>query len=123
MIFRRSEHRDLGEEGERLAAQFLRRRGYRVLERNYRTRNGEIDIICEYRGSIVFVEVKTRTNLAFGQPEEAVDARKQKKMVEMARSYLSQKSLSGKIDCRFDVVAILDGTRRSVKHIEDAFRV
>lgn len=106
-----------------MAIEFLKRRGYRIVERNYRTRRGEIDVVCEHRGCIVFVEVKTRKGLGFGRPEEAVDLRKQKKMAEIAVFYLTEKSLYGKVDCRFDVVAILEDNPRSVRHIVDAFRL
>ncbi len=122
MRLRRSENKNLGRKGERLAEEFLVRHGYRVIDRNYRTRRGEIDIVCERGGCVVFVEVKTRRNLAFGQPQEAVDARKRRKMLQIATSYLAQKSLGGKRDCRFDVITILEENPRVITHFEDAFR-
>jgi len=122
MIFRPAQNKNLGKEGERAAAEYLRRKGYRVIEENYRTRRGEIDIICEQTGSIIFVEVKTRKSLSFGHPEEAVDSRKRKKMAEIALDYLTEKNLNGKVDCRFDVVAITLKDSKIVSHIMDAFR-
>lgn len=122
MIFRPSQNKNLGRDGERLAVDYLKRKGYRIIEENYRTRRGEIDIICEQRGSIVFVEVKTRKSLSFGRPEEAVDSRKRKKMAEIAVNFLNERNLNGKVDCRFDVVAITLKDSRIVSHIKDAFR-
>jgi putative endonuclease len=71
----------LGQEGEERAAQFLVQKGYRILERNYRTRSGEIDLIALHKDEVVFVEVKTRTSDAFGAPELAVNPRKQGRMI------------------------------------------
>jgi putative endonuclease len=121
VIFRHARNKTLGKEGENLAAEFLKKNGYRILERNYRTRRGEIDIVCEHKGFIVFVEVKTRKSLAFGGPEEAVDRRKRNKIFEVATHYLMEKSLLGKADCRFDVVTILKNGSRSMNHTVDAF--
>lgn len=122
MIFRHAQNKNLGKEGERIAVEYLRKKGYRVIEENYRTRRGEIDIICEQRGSVIFVEVKTRKSMSFGRPEEAVDSRKRKKMAEIALDYLTEKHLNGRVDCRFDVVAITEKSPRIVNHIVDAFR-
>ena len=122
MIFRHAQNKNLGKEGERIAVEYLRKKGYRVIEENYRTRRGEIDIICEQRGSVIFVEVKTRKSMSFGRPEEAVDSRKRKKMAEIALDYLTKKHLNGRVDCRFDVVAITEKSPRIVNHIVDAFR-
>ena len=122
MIFRHAQNKNLGKEGERIAVEYLRKKGYRVIEKNYRTRRGEIDIICEQRGSVIFVEVKTRKSMSFGRPEEAVDSRKRKKMAEIALDYLTEKHLNGRVDCRFDVVAITEKSPRIVNHIVDAFR-
>jgi putative endonuclease len=113
---------DLGRKGERLATDFLRKKGYRVVEKNYRTRRGEIDIVCEHKGCVVFVEVKTRRSLSFGSPEEAVDKRKRSKMLDTAARYLIERFKTDKVDCRFDVVTILEGRATRIAHIEDAFR-
>jgi len=95
-----------GVEGEALAAAFLIKQGYRILEQNYRSASGEIDIIAREGETLVFVEVKTRSSLRFGPPQGAVDVRKQAKITQVALSYLSEKN-SALSDCRFDVVAIL----------------
>jgi putative endonuclease len=112
----------LGREGEDLAAQFLTRRGYRILERNYSTRSGEIDLIALHEGAVVFVEVKTRTSSAFGAPELAVDSRKQTRMVKAALGYIKYRKLH-QVPCRFDVVAISTAAETTVEHIQNAFEM
>jgi putative endonuclease len=96
----------LGISGENLAREELERRGYAVLATRYRTRVGEIDIVARDGDTLVFVEVKTRTSEDFGIPAEAVTWRKQRRIVTMARWYLSEKGLHGTL-CRFDVVTVL----------------
>lgn len=108
--------------GEDVACRALRRAGYAVLARRFRTRNGEIDIVARDRGTVVFVEVKTRRSRAFGLPVEAVTARKQAKIVLMASEYLARR---GWVDlpCRFDIVSVTvarDG-RPTVEIIRGAF--
>lgn len=95
----------LGQLGERLAAGRLEQRGYRILERNFRCRAGEIDLVAEEGEELVFVEVKTRRGTARGLPEEAVGQRKARKLQEVAFFYLDQHNLP---DCswRIDVVAV-----------------
>jgi putative endonuclease len=111
--------RELGAAGERAAERALVKKGGRVLARNYRTRFGEIDLIVGFRDLIAFVEVKTRTNAAFGAPSEAVDSRKQARIAKTAMQYLHQ-TAGGGARVRFDVVEVLDGR---VRHIEGAFDV
>ena len=110
----------VGKEGEEKAAHYLVKKGYQILEKNYRWGRGEIDIICKERNRIIFVEVKTRKNLNFGDPVEAVDRRKQRQIVKIAERYLVEKRLYDKIDCRFDVITLIEN---KIEHIEDAFRV
>ena len=95
----------LGKRGEDLACAELQRRGYAILERRYRTRAGEIDIVARHRGCVVFVEVKARASDNFGAPAEAVDARKQRRIAQMAVDFLSRRRLHDQ-PCRFDVVAV-----------------
>jgi putative endonuclease len=93
-----------------------------VLERRYRTRAGELDIIARHGGYVVFIEVKARQDRAFGDPEEAVTQQKQHKMVWMATDYLTRSGL-GEVPCRFDVVAICtEVDPPEVTVIADAFR-
>jgi len=95
----------LGRLGERLAAEKLLSRGYRILERNFRCRYGEIDLVAEDEQDLVFVEVKTRRGTAYGLPEEAVTPRKQRKIVEVASYYIDVHDCPER-SWRVDVVAV-----------------
>ena len=95
----------LGRTGERLAAEALTRRGYCILEQNYRCRHGEIDLVAEEAQDLVFVEVKTRRGAAYGLPEEAVTARKRQKLRDVASFYLDAHHCSER-SWRIDVVAV-----------------
>ena len=113
----------LGKEGERIAEQYLKKKGYKLVERNYRCAAGEVDLIVLDRRVIVFVEVKTRTGHGFGTPLEAVQPRKQRKMMLAAQFFLSQKKLHQR-DARFDVVGISWPAREPViEHVENAFEL
>ncbi len=95
----------LGESGENLAVRELTARGYAILERRYRTEHGEIDIIAEHSGTLVFVEVRARATAEFGRAAETVDDRKKRKVTAMAVEYLARHRIVNR-PCRFDVVAI-----------------
>lgn len=95
----------LGKLGEDLACAELRRRGYEILARRYRTRVGEIDIVARDRETIVFVEVKARENARFGGGAAAVVLRKQRRIAQMATDYLCRRRLHNR-PCRFDVVSV-----------------
>jgi putative endonuclease len=113
----------LGNEGESLALQFLRRQGYDIIARNYKNPAGEIDIIAREDETIVFVEVKTRSNDTFAAPYESVNAAKKQKMKDVASLYLKKQKTE--LPARFDVISIIclqDG-RKSIQHIRDAFEV
>lgn len=111
----------LGREGERIAETYLRKKGYRVVERNYRCPVGELDLVVLDRRVIVFVEVKTRTDERFGAPLESVDRRKQRKMIKAALFFLSRHRLHHR-EARFDVVGISFMEREPVvEHVENAF--
>lgn len=108
--------------GERLAEALLRAKGYRIEARNWRCSLGEIDLVCEHRGTLVFVEVKARSSLAAGGPEDAVTPGKQARLVRLATAYLAGREGTPP-PCRFDVVAVDgSGLLPSVRHIRDAFR-
>jgi putative endonuclease len=111
----------LGAHGEELAAAFLRERRYRIVERNFSTPLGEIDIIARKGKTLAFIEVKTRRSLAFGSPAEAVGARKQHQIIKAAKWYLATGRGQG-LQPRFDVVAVLlsDGNV-GVDHLPGAF--
>ena len=122
---KQSEGRDdqkTGSQGENIAVSFLEKQGYIVLARNYRQRFGEIDIVAEDQGVLVFVEVKTRKNDRYGSPFEAVDFRKQQKLSMMAQDYISRNNMEDSA-ARFDVVAVRlgSGSQPKVELIRDAF--
>ena len=110
----------LGSEGEDIAADLLKKKGYKIIRRNYKTPLGEADIIVKDNNTIVFVEVKTRTSDTFGRPFEAVNYRKQEKFKKIALYYLKHNKIE--LPVRFDVVSILskDG-KAEVNHIIEAF--
>ena len=118
------DRQSLGKAGEDLACRELERRGYAVLARRYRTRFGEIDIVADDHGVIVFVEVKARTSKRYGSAAEAVSFRKRRRIGAMALDYLAW---TGGLDrrCRFDVVAIdgLGGANPTTRVIQDAFQI
>jgi putative endonuclease len=117
-------HLALGESGEDLACAALQRRGYAVLERRYRTRIGEIDIVAMDGEVLVFVEVKTRRSARYGHPAEAVTFEKRRRVALMAADYLARRRRPASA-CRFDVVAVTistDGAPR-VDVIPGAFSV
>ena len=107
----------LGRAGEVKAAEFLKKKGYKIIKTNYKTYCGEIDIIANDGEYTVFVEVKTRTSDEFGAPAEAVDAIKREKYYRVASEYL-QRNKKMDTPCRFDVVEIENG---QINHIIDAF--
>lgn len=98
--------REIGAEYEQKAVRYLESAGYRILDRNYRCRIGEIDIIAVQNEYLCFVEVKYRGNRGQGYPEEAVNYRKQQKIIQTAEVYMKQKKISFDTPCRFDVVAM-----------------
>jgi len=113
----------LGKEGERVAERYLKNKGYKVVERNYRCAAGEVDLIVVDRRVIVFVEVKTRSDDRFGTPVEAVHPAKQRKMAKTAQFFLNQNGLEER-EARFDVVGISwPGRTPIVEHIENAFEL
>lgn len=113
-----------GDQGEEIAAAFLTARGYRVLERNFRCKGGEVDIIARDPGnkSLVFVEVKTRRNLTYGVPQLAVTPFKQRQISKAALTWIAKNKLHDH-NARFDVIAILldANGRHEVEHIVNAF--
>lgn len=111
----------LGRWGEEEAERFLRRAGYKILARNFRTPVGELDIIARHGKLLVFVEVKTRRSAAFGSPQEAVGPVKQRQIVRAAQWYLGNGHGKG-LQPRFDVVAVRTGPDGAlIEHLQDAF--
>lgn len=114
----------LGKIGEDTAVRLLRSRGYRIIERNWRVRGGEVDIVAQENGDYVFVEVKSRTNDSYGPPSMAVNATKQRKLVDLAQHYVSYK-LRKDVAWRFDVVEVQltpEGKVTNTNLIQGAFR-
>lgn len=97
--------RGIGTKGELLAVKFLKKKGYKILQRNYRRRTGEIDIVCYDHGTIVFVEVKTRHSDKYGPPELSVTETKKRQIAKVASHYVAEKKIEG-VSLRFDVVSI-----------------
>ena len=109
-----------GKKSEIIASQFLKKKGFKIIETNYKNKIGEIDIIAKDKDYLVFVEVKARISRAFGDPTEAVDYKKQQKIRNVAELYLIQNHKTEK-SCRFDVVTILGDEQPIITHIIDAF--
>jgi putative endonuclease len=112
----------LGQAGERRAERFLKRQGYRILARRYRTPVGELDLVARDGDTIVFVEVKARRDDVHADPEDAVTPAKQRKLARAAAWYLRDKGLEER-PCRFDVVTLVgdDPANATVEHIHTAF--
>jgi putative endonuclease len=110
-----------GTAGEDLAVAHLEKKGYRILQRNFRFEHGEIDIVAEIDATLVFVEVKARRSSSFGEPEDAVTGRKRERIHRTASGYLFERNIDDRA-CRFDIIAIsrCDG-QPVIRHIEDAF--
>ncbi|MBE5905752.1 MAG: YraN family protein [Lachnospiraceae bacterium] len=107
--------RQMGKQKEALAAKLLSLNGYEVIAFNYRCRVGEVDVIAKEGGYLVFVEVKYRSSLRYGEPQLAVDCRKQKKIKEVMRWYCYHEQV-GEASIRFDVVAILGDKFQIIKN-------
>ena len=119
-----NDRKELGDWGEDRAALYLRLHGYRIVERNFRCRQGEIDLIARKRDVLAFVEVKLRKNAAHGEAKEFVTYAKQRRILTAARIWLSQHECE--LQPRFDVIEIyapegVDTKRPAIRHIEDAF--
>ena len=113
----------LGQSGESLAAKFLESKGYKIIAKNFRIRSAEIDIIAELNDEIIFVEVKTRSNTRRGLPAEAVNLRKQEKIIEAASVFMQREEYARNA-CRFDVIEVFfEGGDWHINHIENAFEV
>ncbi|MEN3002602.1 MAG: YraN family protein [Armatimonadota bacterium] len=112
----------VGKWGEQAVATWLERQGFRLLARNWRRREGEIDIVAMQGATLVFLEVKTRRSETFGAPEESVDERKQRQLARLAQRYLDENPSLAFEECRFDVVVVdLTGTRVRFRHYPNAF--
>ena len=114
------DNKHIGSAGEKLAVKYLKNNGYGILDTNFKTDIGEIDIVAFTYGTIVFVEVKTRMTTDLGLPAEAVDYRKQNKISAVASQYIKKNMLFG-VAVRFDVIDIVLDDNDKVTHYVDAF--
>lgn len=115
-----AEHNELGQRGEQIAQTFLKASGYKILHTNWRNRRLEIDIIAMDGETLVFVEVKTRQTLLFGEPENAVDYKKQRSLIHAANAYVLKYRYEN--DARFDIISIIiEKNKTVINHFPDAF--
>ena len=114
-------HNQLGIQGEAIAKTYLESKDYEILEENWVYRKAELDLIALYKRQLIFVELKTRTSVTFGQPEDFVDLRKQKNLQKAAEEYIYLMNFKGEI--RFDIISIVFNKQGEYQlhHIEDAF--
>jgi putative endonuclease len=115
-----ADHNELGKKGEEIAAEYLTRQGFKILERNWRFEKDEIDIIATGEGFLAIVEVKTRSTDIFGQPEEAVTKKKEKYIVRATEEYIIQHNLM--MEVRYDIISIVvRNGKPKINHIREAF--
>jgi putative endonuclease len=107
----------LGKRGEIEAVKYLKKQGYKIIDKNYRAQKNEADIIAYENNVLVFIEVKTRTNENYGRPCEAVGLKKQNGYIEIAKEYIYKNKLED-IDVRFDIIEILNN---EINHIKNAY--
>ena len=113
-------HNELGNKGEEIAIEFLQKNGYKILECNWRFKKAEVDIIALKNEVLAVVEVKTRSNNYFGNPQDFVNQKKIKLLVEAINEYVISKNLD--VEVRFDIIAILKNQEKcTIEHLEDAF--
>ena len=118
-----AEHNDFGKESENLAVEFLEKKGYKILVKNYRYLKAEIDIIAETENQIVIIEVKARNTDAFLSPEEAVNKKKIRLLISSSSHFLEEIEID--TEARFDIISILlnEENQFQIKHIENAFEI
>ncbi|MCF6348492.1 MAG: YraN family protein [Flavobacteriaceae bacterium] len=115
-----AQHNELGKKGEQLAVDFLIKNGYTIRDKNWRYLKAEVDIIAEKDGTLAVVEVKTRSTLDFGNPQDFVNPKKIKLLVAAIDEYVISKDLD--IEIRFDIIAIVNQKGKfTIEHLEDAF--
>ncbi len=115
-----AQHNDLGKKGEELAIEYLIKKGYLVLEKNYRFQKAEVDIIAEKNDLLICVEVKTRSDNYFGNPQDFVNQKKVKLLVSAMNNYITEKDLD--LEIRFDIIAIIKSKENfEIQHIKNAF--
>jgi len=115
-----AKHNDLGIEGEKQAVAYLKKKGYAILETNYRYIKNEVDIITQFNSEIVAIEVKTRSTRDFGDPQDFVKPSQIKSIVNAVNAYVEQRDID--LEVRFDIIAVIAlNNTFEIEHIEDAF--
>ncbi len=115
-----AQHNDLGKKGEELAINYLQDNGYAIIEKNYRFKKAEVDVIAQKEGVLVAIEVKTRSSTYFGNPQDFVNPKKIKLLVIAIDNYVVEKDLD--VEVQFDIIAVLKYKETyKIHHIEDAF--
>ncbi|WP_293942146.1 MULTISPECIES: YraN family protein [unclassified Sphingobacterium] len=114
-----AKHLEIGAQGEQLAMEYLIRMGCKIVLRNWRYKNLEVDLIVKDGDTLVFVEVKTRSRTDFGEPFEFVNIPKQRRLIRAAQAYILKHAYVGEV--RFDVVAVTNGAHSELTYIKDAF--
>jgi len=115
-----AQHNELGKKGEQLAVDFLIKNGYTIRDTNWRYLKAEVDIIAEKDGVLAVVEVKTRSSIDFGNPQDFVNPKKIRLLVAAIDEYVNSKDLD--IEVRFDIIAIVkENNKFIIEHLEDAF--
>lgn len=115
-----AQHNELGNKGEKIAADYLIKKGYSILELNYRFLKAEVDIIVKKEDVIIGVEVKTRTSTYFGNPQDFISPKKIKLMVSALDNYVVENDLD--VEVRFDIIAIIkEKNTFQIEHLKDAF--
>jgi putative endonuclease len=115
-----AKHNELGKKGEELAVEFLLKNGYKILDRNWRYKKAEVDIIAQKNEVLAVVEVKTRSTDYFGNPQDFINQKKIQLLVEAINEYVVSKDLD--VEVRFDIVAIIKNKNRlDIEHLQDAF--
>ncbi len=113
-------HNELGKKGEDISVAYLQKNGYKILERNWRYKKAEVDIIARKNNVLAIVEVKTRSSNYLGNPQDFVSRKKIKLLVEAVNEYVTSRDLD--IEVRFDIIAIIKNQKKlEVEHLEDAF--
>lgn len=115
-----AEHNELGKQGEEIAVAHILKQGYKVLDLNWRAGRNELDIIARDKDFLVIIEVKSRSNDKFTEPEEAVTREKQQALIRAANAYIFRKNIN--LETRFDIISIIHNKNETrVNHLKDAF--
>lgn len=118
-------NKDIGSFCEDICCIYLQNKNYKILDRNFRNRSGELDIICLYNKTIIIIEVKGRFSLNYGIPSEAVNYHKMNNIIKLSKYYLYKKGISD-MNVRFDIIEVYlnkEKSKYTINHIEDAFRL